>query len=130
MTIILSNYITEFKSFNFKKNNDIYCLVKIIAQLFKNESGDEYIKVKYDYNYSEKHPEINHNMTPDTNPFFNQLIDIKEHQGGGIIKYNFMIKSMVDMLFMSDEELSKYIGKTYLDDYKKAIMLSFVNFLD
>jgi len=69
-------------------------------------------------------------MTPDTHPFFKQIIDIKEHQDGDIMKYNLMIKSMLDMLFMSDQELLKYIGKTYPDDYKKGIILSFLNFLD
>ena len=130
MTIILSNYTTQFKSFNLKRNSDIYCLVNITAQHLKNKLGDEYIKIKYDYNYSEKHPKIDDNLTPDTHPFYKQIIDIKEHQDGDIMKYNLMIKSMLDMLFMRDQELSKHIGKTYLDDYKKGIILSFVNFLD
>jgi hypothetical protein len=130
VTTILSENSTTFKSYNSDKDPEIYCDVTITVKHLKYEDGEQFIDIAYNYGYSKKHPSVYRTTLPDTHPFYDESINIQEHKVGDIVKFNPMIKAMIKMLFIPDDQMDQYVGKTYPDDYKKGIMLSLLNFWD
>jgi len=130
VTTIISENRTTFKSYNCDKDPEIYCDVTITVKHLKYEDGEQFIDIAYNYGYSKMHPSIDRTKLPDTHPFYGESTNIQEHQEGDIVKFNPMIKAMIKMLFTPDNQMDKYAGKTYPDDYKKGIMLSLLNFWD
>ena len=130
VTTILSENSTTFKSYNSDKDPEIYCDVTISVKHLKYEDGEQFIDIAYNYRYSKKHPSIDRPKLLDTHPFYGESTNIQEHQDGDIVKFNPMIKAMIKMLFIPDDQMDQYAGKTYPDDYKKGVMLSLLNFWD
>ena len=130
VTTIISENRTTFKSYNSDKNPKIYCEVTIIVKHLKYENDEQFIDIAYTYGYSEEHPSIHNTNLPDTHPFFNQPKNIQYDMFGDILKFNPMIEAMIQMLFTPDNKMDIFTGKTYVDDYKKGIMLSLLNFWD
>jgi hypothetical protein len=112
------------------ENPDSYSDVTAVVSHLTYDDGDQYISILYGYDYNGSKTCFINKSIPKTNPFYGQGTGIQEHLDGDIVKYNPMIKEMVNTLLINELEFKKQEGYDYPKCYRNGIILALVHFWD
>ncbi len=109
-------------------NNDEHYVVTVTVKELLYSDGKRYMDIHYDFDAKMVKDERRRHIA--THPFYGSEVNDFMTYDGEIIAKNPMTATMVDYLFMADDELVQFTGNTTPQDYKHKIMLSIAYFWD